>query len=689
MLLCCSCAGGAREATAPSIVPLRSLRLYETGVGYFERTGAVAEDASLPVPTSHLDDALKSLVILGQGGKIDGLTFPSNLSRPMAKALLGITSGSDSLALPALLEALKGADVEITQNGSDERLRGKLIERTEEQDPGPAEGEKKGEGARVAGAKRSFIVVLTEQGALRKINLESVKEVRPLDPRFTQRLSASLDATAPRGAQMQRALKLLGKSSGPVTFGYIAETPVWRSSYRIILDGSGGKFQGWALLHNDTEEDWQGVKLALVNGRPDSFLFPMASPRYLRRELVRPDQPMPTTPQLLHQRPDDLWLEAEEGEAFGAGGLGLSGVGEGGGGRGEGIGLGSIGTVGHGSGTGSSLLSVGNLASLAQATGQEQGALFQFSVERPITLPAHSSALVPFLEQTISTKLLTWIDNGARVGLRFENSTGQTLPAGTMAIFHGGGFAGETTLDRLKPGERRFLTFGADLDVELLKHGKKSLDETQRTLGQEDSIQEHFLRTTEHTVEIKNRSPQPRSVYLVLRLNQNAKVTGADELDYDAERSKPVAIFHVAPGQTLQRSFVSVEGLSRSFQADRVTVEELQRIIDAPKLPANERTALQGLSAQRAEQIAHEKTVAQQAEDIKEAQQELERLRKHLEAMGGDKSLRPDQNPFVRRILAAEDRLTELKKKHEALQAQGKLRASALQAALRKLPSSL
>ena len=41
------------------------------------------------------------------------------------------------------------------------------------------------------------------------------------------------------------------------------------------------------------------------------------------------------------------------GDSFGAGGLGLSGVGEGGGGRGSGIGLGSIGTVGHGRGTSS------------------------------------------------------------------------------------------------------------------------------------------------------------------------------------------------------------------------------------------------------------------------------------------------------------------------------------------------
>jgi hypothetical protein len=40
------------------------------------------------------------------------------------------------------------------------------------------------------------------------------------------------------------------------------------------------------------------------------------------------------------------------GEAFGAGGLGLEGIGDGGGGRGEGIGLGSLGTIGHGAGVG-------------------------------------------------------------------------------------------------------------------------------------------------------------------------------------------------------------------------------------------------------------------------------------------------------------------------------------------------
>ncbi len=47
----------------------------------------------------------------------------------------------------------------------------------------------------------------------------------------------------------------------------------------------------------------------------------------------------------------NMWGD-QIGDSFGAGGVGLKGVGEGGGGRSEGIGLGNIGTLGHGAGTG-------------------------------------------------------------------------------------------------------------------------------------------------------------------------------------------------------------------------------------------------------------------------------------------------------------------------------------------------
>jgi hypothetical protein len=681
LLLCCSCAGRPEPST-PAIVPLRSLRLYETGVGYFERTGTVSGGKSLPVPTSHLDDALKSLVILGEGASVQALTFSSSLSKPMARAMVGIQDG-ETLAFPSLLSALKGVRVEVALSSGGEPLRGRLVELTEETAEPPAEPPRSGTEA--PPRKDRSLVLLTEDGALRQVRLADVRSVRPLDPAFASRLAAGLDATSARGTQVQRALQLLGEG-GPVTFGYIAETPVWRASYRIVLEPQKSAFQGWALLHNDTDEDWKNIRLSLVNGRPDSFLFPLAAPRYLRRELLRPDQPLPTTPQLLGQSADDLWSEAD---AFGAGGLGLSGVGEGGGGRGEGIGLGSVGTIGHGSGTGygygSGLLSVGNLASTAQSSGSEQGALFSYAVERPLSLPNHSSALVPFLEQRVALEPITWLEDGARIGVRFENTTGQTLPAGTVAVFHNGGFAGETTLDRIKPGERRFLTFGADLDVELNEHRRSSKDETARVVARDKDLEEHFLRTTNHTITLQNRSPLPRSVYLVLRLHSNAKVTGADALDYDTAQNKPVAIFRLEPRQKIERTFTSVEGLATRSPVEQLSPEQLEKLAQTP-VSADEKAALRALAARRSEQVEAQKTLDSISAEVGEIQQEIERLRKNLEALGGDRSQRPEQNPFVRRLLAAEDRLAEARKKQDNLQKQASARKDAVLLALKKLP---
>jgi len=60
-------AGPARGAApAAPILPLTSVRLYETGVGYFSRSGRL-DGALVGVaarPGRHLDDALKTLVVL-------------------------------------------------------------------------------------------------------------------------------------------------------------------------------------------------------------------------------------------------------------------------------------------------------------------------------------------------------------------------------------------------------------------------------------------------------------------------------------------------------------------------------------------------------------------------------------------------------------------------------------------------
>ena len=56
----------------------------------------------------------------------------------------------------------------------------------------------------------------------------------------------------------------MGQGKRPVRVGYIQATPVWKTSYRLVLNDKDKPFlQGWAIVENTTEADWD-------NGQADA-----------------------------------------------------------------------------------------------------------------------------------------------------------------------------------------------------------------------------------------------------------------------------------------------------------------------------------------------------------------------------------------------------------------------------------
>jgi len=666
-------------------LPLRRVRLYETGVGYFERTGALqGKPTALPVPAGHLDDALKTLVVLTDDpktGSVAGVEFGSSVSRSMARSLAGLPADESPLTMNALLRSLKGAAVEVRAGSA--TYAGKLVELADsstsdlEECVTLAKSEKESETRGCTPQKQPVIVLLTHAGELRRLKVSELASVKPTDPAFKARLGSALDALGDRSARVMKDLRVQAKSGKNVSLGYVAETPVWRVTYRLVLAdkaGDSGALQGWALLHNDTEEAWKGVTVELVNGRPDSFLFPLAAPRYARRELVTPEQELSTVPQLMEQTPDSMWT----GEAYGAGGLGLSGVGEGGGGRGEGIGLGSIGTIGHGAGVGnagpsaSSLLSVGNLASVAPAEGVEAGAMFRYSLKQPVDLRAHGSALVPFLSDSVAARSIAFFrapGEAARSAVHLTHRGTQTLPPGTIAIFHDGGFAGESALARMKPSETQVLTFGADLDVELDETAKDSKDETKLLGFAGGKLVEHFVR--HHVIEyaLENRSGRPRDAFLKLTFVNNAKVSGQDELAWDSHTSSASAVFHIGPRAKLEKKLVVDEGLTRKHDPARLGSSALRDL--ARNLPSRQKSVVLRAAELVLEAEVRRGALGKRRAERRELASEIVRLREHARALSRGKG----SEAIAARLLAAEDSDKALKRRVSELEAEAKARS--------------
>lgn len=680
LLASLACATASREHP----LPLAKLRLYETGVGYYERAGELGGPggASLPVPSGHLDDALKSLVVLGEDGTVRSVAFDSRHSPAVARARAGLPPQTSApIRVHDVLLGLRGHEVVVRAKAR--RIRGRIVDVIGVPDPSHLESGDNGTGqiedqrpttAEQAGAKpgETFALLVTRTGRYRRVDVGTLDEITPVDPDVRQRMQAALDATVALRSNARGLLEVEGEGKA-VRLGYLAESPVWRASYRLVLDdGTADRpaaLQGWALVHNDTEEDWDDVELELVNGRPDSFLYPLAAPRYERRELVVPDRELSSVPQLLDTTPDAMWGDfLDSDDSYMGTGSGY--------GSGSGAGFGARGTraargyTSSGSSTGSSdLLAVGNLAALAAGQGRETKTVFVYGAAEPLDLAAGRSAMVPFVQSSMDSAAITWMDDfrlaAARHAVRVLNDTSQTLPEGTLSVFADGGFSGETVLPRLKPGERRFLEIGDDPDTEFTEI-ERTIEETpQRLVYRGDRLQEHVLRRSTVTFDLVNRSGQPRHVHVVVPAGSNTKIEGADRVDFDLDRGRPLAIFEVAPGATIEeRTVVIEEGLQTSVDFAGISEDRLGRLAQAPSLTEAERTAMKTSLERLREQIAAQAEVERIKADIAVIEADIERLRGHLQAMGGEGV--GEKNPVVTKLLATEELLQTRRKELEA-----------------------
>ncbi|MEM9452920.1 MAG: hypothetical protein AAGF11_01990 [Myxococcota bacterium] len=674
-------------AAEPAALPLRKLRLYETGVGYFERRGNVGprDDLALPLPSSHLDDALKSLVILEATGgvKINGLDFGSSVSESMARAMAGLPQdGEEPLAYDDLLESLKGSRVQVQSTTG--KVSGRFIDlegpfyapvyavaEPERKDAGA--GDDLPERAEPRGEPHYTLIVLDDDDALRRIKTDRVEAIRVLDRRTAERLDVAATALSDQAARQSTALAVQAESAGRLGLGYISEAPVWRTTYRVVMehDELQGQLQAWALVHNDTDEDWDGVTVELANGRPSSFLHPLAAPRYTERELVAPPDGLTTVPQLANRTVDSLY-GTEIGEGFGMGGLGLVGSGRGGGGTGHGmVRMGTYGSFGADSGG----VTLGDLAELAKAAGSESGALFLYRVADPIDLEAHHSALLPIVQQRVEVEPITFFAEDTYEGLsaaRLVNTTSQTLPPGTVSFFADGGFVGEAMFDRLKPDERRFVPYGFELDVELSRRRTTLGEEVTVLRWRDDKIVESFVRESELVLKLDNRSGRGRRVYVALDVSRRADLIGDGvvELDYDLASDTALAATTVDARSKVSHTLRAKELHSRTHEDPQL--EQLTELSKRKGVPEPQREILQ-TSIDRIRRAAE---LVERAEDngrvIERLERDLSRIRKDLAALGDARVRSAARGKLTRELLSKESQIDTLRKKIDEDRAEAK-----------------
>lgn len=421
-------------------LPVRQVALYKHGIGHFERSGVLAagESARLEFKASEMNDVLKSLTITEKSdGAITGLRYDA--SESFAKKLEGFSFRiGERQPLSTVLDQLKGARLALSFGA--ETVAGAIV------------------GARViAGSERQpereQISLMLDNGEIRVLDLSAAGSVRFPDPVLQKQIQDYLGVLMNARSKDARSVYIdsTGRRQREITAGYMVPMPVWKSSYRLIFDtGVQPTLEGWAIVDNTTGEDWTNVQLALVSGRPISFVSRLYEPRYVSRPVAELPDERAQAPVLFGSaiagRASPAPRAARAPARSGALTLGI-----------------------RGSNFADARAEPSSIAQTASA--REVGELFEYRIAGPVTVRSNESAMLPFLQQKLAARKVLIFANQNSVypvnAAELSNTTGKTLDGGPVTVYDGGAYGGEALMDTLKAGDKRLISYAVDLGTRI------------------------------------------------------------------------------------------------------------------------------------------------------------------------------------------------------------------------------
>jgi hypothetical protein len=407
---------------------------------------------------------------------------------------------------------------------------------------------------------------------MRAIRFSDIQSLRFSNPIIESEFRRALDVLALSHDSQKKSVQLhfAGEGKRKVQVGYVIEAPIWKTSYRLMLtDKEKPYLQGWAMVENPTDEDWSGVKMALISGRPISFKMDLYNPLYINRPTVEPELFASLRPVTYSGGfKNENALAGGPGAGLGGGGLGTTG-------------LGAVPTLPPGApafgaipaptaafngyyanpfAQGPSLADTANKANETErkryagdlgrelagqmttgsvgnaATAGSLGDFFQYVIDHPVSLNRQKSALLPIVGKDIEGSRVSIYNASVQakhplLGLRFKNTSGAHLNQGPITVFEGSVYAGDTRVLDVQPNEERLLSYAIDLGTEVDPKAGLGAQKITSVKAVKGIVTTVTKVTDEKTYRIVNRSQTDRTLLIEHpnRTSQQFKLVDTDK----------------------------------------------------------------------------------------------------------------------------------------------------------------
>ena len=661
-------------------LPIKRVELFRSGVGYFEHLGKVEGDRTVELrfKTDQVNDVLKSLLLMDlDGGEIGAVVYPSKdpLSKIMQSFQVDL-SGDPSMR--ELLSQLRGTEVHIVSNA--EEYTGKVM---------GLESREKAEGETVLQTWRLNLLV---SGILQSFDLDQITSLEILDPVLQEEIDEALRTLSEdRGADTKPIqVSFAGEGNRRVRVGYLVETPIWKASYRLVLpkkESKEGHLQGWAIVENQTDNDWEGIELSLVSDRPISFIQDLYQPLYLPRPTVQPDLQASLRPQTYaggFGGMDENFAYAQSAQPPAMSDRAMGSV--------------ALESKPAPAPVVPQLVEIQEYYSAPddlafksqtysdQAAGSEVGELFRFTVAG-VTLPRQRSAMIPIVNDPVEIERLSIFNSTVHNthplnGAKLKNTSGNHLLQGPLTVFDDNAYAGDARIESIPPGQERLLSYALDLDVQVQTEQVRNEQSIEQVKINKGTLEITRKRIREKEYRVANQGSSDKKVLVEHAVTQGwdlVEPETPEEKTQDQYRfSLPVS---ASDTESLvvreQSSVIEVLGILDTDPQYFDFYLRMDRVSDGLK------QALRKAMDWKAEIVGIEREIDSRRTRIQEITQEQERIRSNMN------TIRDQTSAYYTRLLKKldeqETELEELRIAIEKLEAEKKEIQTAMENYLKDL----
>lgn len=554
--------------------------LYQSGVGYFERRGRIRGNTlQLRIRHDQVMDVLKSLTVVDlRKGQAVTVSLPAERSRLMQISQLPPqvrTSGG----LLAIAAAFRGATAVVRTEWRSHR--GRIV------------------GVENIGTHKTpdWRLTLLNGGTITSHPIAKIRTMQVLDRTLTVGLSKSLDVALNKGRwkPVLLTVRLAGEAPHDLVVSYVVPMPTWKPAYRLVVGEKGEDvlLQGWSVVDNLSGEDWRRARLSLTAGTPLAFKYDLYTPRDVERPDLTPrhsrmaEAPPPAIDATAKEDAKKSWAPsppASKSMRSGGGSYtrGRRSYRRPGGSSGyyrprkarprrrasalEGL----FGGDADDRSKDSPAVTMKNLRESYRTlvSGTTVGSLFRYDIQKPVTVPDRSSALVSIINTGVKgSDVLYFLVGSGRANpyraVHFKNSSGYVLERGPVTIYRKGAFVGEALGGRVEKGASAFVPYALEGRV-IIHLSSNVLDEGMKLIKIRSGwITVETQSVTRFTYKVTDRTGETLALYVTRPRRSGWKIVQPKNVIL--EKSVYYAKIPLKPSAVTKFTVKEVTPVRRSF----------------------------------------------------------------------------------------------------------------------------